>query len=69
VAEKLRFEKPLGKLGEVDGDQVAGKAFAETVPDRIEGDEAGPPDGSRGGPFAGPGFAEEQDGKILHAVP
>ena len=39
VAEKFRFQNAFRILGKIDGDEVPGKAFAETLLPLIKGDE------------------------------
>ena len=56
VAEQFGFDQRLGKLGEVQRNEILGKTFRETVFLFIERNKAGSPDGSGGRAFAGSRF-------------
>ncbi len=40
VPEELRFDQALGVLREVDFDEIAGEAFAESFAAGVKGDES-----------------------------
>ena len=69
MAEKFGFDQRFGKLRQVQGNERARKAFHESAPFGIKGDETRTSDGGRGRPLAAAGLSQNQGGKVFHAVP
>src|SRR5436189_323367 len=60
VPEQLGLDEAFGMLREVQRDETAGKTFRKTAGPLVERDKSRTPDGGRGGPLAGTGFAEQE---------